>query len=344
MTSGWPRLWLSSARNRERLAAPRRPGLSETALHRRQHRRALLLLLTVVLAWGTMWPVNKALLAYMPPIWSVALRTYVSMLVLFVISITVTGLARPKRQDAPVLVSMVVLHMVAFTILSQLALQLVPAGRSAVLAYTSVLWAPLGAALILGETLSLRRILGLGIGILGLLVIFNPLTFDWGDRRAVAGNAALLLAAVLWAASILHNRAHVWHSRPFALAPWQALLAAGLLTLAALSIEGLPVVTWSARSLLLLLFAGIPGTALAYWAAAVSSSQLPASTTALGLLATPAVSVAVALVLLGEEPTLPLITALALLIGGIAVGASGGARPAGPLSTKPKLPSRASGA
>jgi drug/metabolite transporter (DMT)-like permease len=256
----------------------------------------------------------------------VALRTYISTLTLFAISLVVTGLARPKRQDVPVLVSMVVLHMVAFTILSQLALQWVPAGRSAVLAYTSVLWAPIGAALWLGETLSRRRILGLGLGILGLVAIFNPFTFNWGDRGAVAGNALLLLAAMLWAASIVHNRGHAWRSTPFQLAPWQALLAAALLTLAAVSLEGAPTVTWNGEALALLLFAGIPGTALAYWAAAVSSSELPASTTSLGLLATPAVSVAVALVLLGEAPTIPLLLALLLLIAGIAVGATGSGR------------------
>ena len=300
--------------------------MSQAALESKRNSRALVLLMVVVLAWGTMWPVNKALLAYMTPIWSVALRTYISMLTLFIISLLATGLVLPKRQDLPVLVSMVVLHMVAFTILSQLALQFVPAGRSAVLAYTSVLWAPIGAALCLGETLSRRRLLGLGLGILGLVVIFNPFTFDWGDRGAVAGNALLLLAAMLWAASIVHNRGHAWRATPFQLAPWQALLAAALLTLAALSIEGPPVVSWNGHSLALLLFAGIPGTALAYWAAAVSSSELPASTTSLGLLGTPAVSCAVALLLLGEAPTLPLLLALALLIGGIAVGATGQGR------------------
>jgi len=300
--------------------------MSRATFESRYNTRALVLLMVVVLAWGTMWPVNKALLAYMSPIWSVALRTYVSMLTLFAISLFATGLAVPKRQDLPVLLSMVVLHMVAFTILSQLALQWVPAGRSAVLAYTSVLWAPIGAALWLGESLSSRRIVGLGLGILGLVAIFNPFTFDWGDRGAVAGNALLLLAAMLWAASIVHNRGHAWRSTPFQLAPWQALLAAGLLTLAAVSIEGPPVVSWNGRAMALLLFAGIPGTALAYWAAAVSSSELPASTTALGLLGTPAVSVVVALLLLGEAPTLALMLALVALIGGIAVGATGSGR------------------
>jgi drug/metabolite transporter (DMT)-like permease len=291
----------------------------------KRNTRGLVLLAVVVLAWGTMWPVNKALLEYMTPIWSIALRTCISTLALFAISLGATGVVTPKRGDAPVLISMVLLHMVGFTILSQLALQFVPAGRSTVLAYTSVLWAPVFAAVFLKERLSPRRALGLGLGVLGLLVIFNPVAFDWNDGRAVAGNAALLVAAVLWAASIVHNRSHAWCSSPFQLAPWQALLAAAILVPAAFAIEGPPIVTWNVRSVLLLLFAGIPGTALAYWAAAVSSSELPASTTSLGLLGTPAVSIVVAIGLLGEEPTVSLIVALALLLLGVGVGITGNA-------------------
>jgi drug/metabolite transporter (DMT)-like permease len=297
-----------------------------SALPDKHNPRALLLLGVVVLAWGTMWPVNKALLDFMTPIWSVALRTWIAMLTLFAISLVGTGLVRPGRHDMPVLVSMVVLHMVAFTILSQLALQLVPAGRSAVLAYTSALWAPIGAALLLGETLSRRRLFGLSIGVSGLVAIFNPVAFDWSDPGQIVGNAALLLAAMLWAASIVHNRGHVWRATPFQLAPWQALLAAVLLTLAATAVEGAPAVIWTPQSIALLLFAGIPGTALAYWAAAVSSSQLPASTTSLGLLGAPAVSVVVAMLMLGEQPSAPLLLALALLIGGIGIGLSGRGR------------------
>ena len=93
--------------------------------------------------------------------------------------------------------------------------------------------------------------------------------------------------------------------------------------LIALAVEGPPVIDWNLRSLLLLLFASIPGTALAYWAAAVSSSELPAATTGLGLLGVPAVSIVVAMGLLGEQPTVPVIAALALLLLGVLVGISG---------------------
>src|SRR5262245_15991608 len=291
----------------------------------KRNTRGLVSLAVVVMAWGSLWPVNKAILAYIPPIWSIALRTCISSATLFAISLAVTGIVIPRRGDAPVLVSIVLLHMVGFTILSQLALQVVPAGQSTVLAYTSVLWAPLGAALFLGERLTWRRAAGLGLGVLGLMAIFNPLAFDWRDRSAVAGNAALLLGALLWAASIVHNRSHRWCSTPFQLAPWQALLAAAILLPVAIRFEGVLNVTWNTTSAAMLLYAGIPGTALAYWAAAVSSSELPASTTSLGLLAAPAISILVALFLLGEQPNLILMLALTLILIGMAVGMSGSA-------------------
>jgi drug/metabolite transporter (DMT)-like permease len=301
--------------------------MGEIAAAQRQSTRGLFLLAVVVLAWGTMWPVNKALLAYMTPIWSIALRSCISVVALFWISLFATGLTLPKREDAPVLISMVLLHMVGFTILSQLALQIVPAGRSTVLAYTCVLWAPLGAAAFLGERISARRAVGLALGVLGLIVIFNPAAFDWSDSGAIAGNAALLLAAMLWAASIVHNRGHRWHSSPFQLAPWQALLAAAILVFAAFLFEGPPAVDWNFYSISMIAFAGIPGTALAYWAAAVSSSELPASTTSIGLLATPAVSIVVSMLMLGEQPTVSLIVALALILSGMCVGIVGTAAP-----------------
>ena len=297
--------------------------MTDAEAARRRHARGLTMLAVVVLAWGTCWPVNKALLDHMPPLWSLALRSVVSAMALFPLAFATTGLSVPKRQDAPVLFSIVLLHMIGFAVLATLALQFVQAGRSTVLAYTSVLWAPLLAALFLGERVSPRRAIGLGLGILGLMVIFNPLTFDWSNGRAVFGNAALLLGALLWGISIVHNRAHVWHASPFQLAPWQALLAAAILIAIAWVAEGVPEIDWSVRSVLLLLFAGIPGTALAYWAVAVASSSLPAATTSIGLLGTPAVSVIVSMVMLGEQPTVPLILALMLILAGVIVGMSG---------------------
>ncbi len=266
---------------------------------------------------------NKLLLESLSPLWMMALRSAIATVALFAVSIALGRLARPPRADLPVLLSITLLHMVGFTLLSAWGLRLVPAGRSVVLAYTAPLWVILGAVLFLGERLTWRRMTGVAIGMLGLLVLFNPAQFDWTDHDVIVGNGAIVLAAVLWAASILHIRGHRWQSNPFDLIPWELLLASVILIPAAVA-SGAPGAEWNGRLAALLFYASIPGTALAYWAAAVASRNLPAVTTALGLLTTPLVGVAAAVLWLGEPLTLLLVAAIVLILGGIALGTTGG--------------------
>jgi drug/metabolite transporter (DMT)-like permease len=284
-------------------------------------------LIMVVLAWGLVWPVNKVLLESLSPLWLLAVRSAVATVALFVIALARGRLARPPRADVPVLLSITLLHMVGFGLLATWGLQLVPTGRSVVLAYTTPLWVMPGASLFLREPLSPRRLAGVMIGLLGLVVLFNPLAFDWTSRAAVLGNGAILLAALLWAASILHIRGHAWRATPFDLAPWEMLLATLLVVPVAWAADGPLPATWDGRLAALMLYSAIPGTALAYWATAMASMTLPAVTTSLGLLATPVVSTIVATLWLGEPVTLSLLTAMAFILGGIALGAAGDQRP-----------------
>jgi drug/metabolite transporter (DMT)-like permease len=280
-------------------------------------------LLTVVLAWGLVWPVNKVLLESLSPIWLMAVRSAIATVALFAIAAARGRLSLPPRADLPVVFSITLLHMIGFGVLASWGLQTVPTGRSVVLAYTTPLWVVPGAALFLGERLTRRKIAGVLSGMIGLVVLFNPLAFDWTSRAAVLGNGAIIVAALLWATSILHIRAHPWRSTPFDLVPWEMLLATAILTPLALATSPPPAVAWDARVLALLLYAGIPGTAIAYWATAAASQTLPAVTTALGLLVTPVISTVVATLWLGEPLTLSLVTAIVLILGGVALGTTG---------------------
>jgi drug/metabolite transporter (DMT)-like permease len=283
----------------------------------------MLFLITVVLAWGLTWPVNKLLLESLPPLWLLAVRSAIATVALFAIAVARGRLALPPRADLPVLLSITLLHMVGFGLLAAWGLQRVPTGRSVVLAYTTPLWVIPGASLFLRERLTLRGLVGVAAGLAGLVVLFNPLALDWTDRSALLGNGAIVLAALLWAASILHIRGHAWRSTPFDLVPWEMLLATALLAPLALATDP-PAPEWTGRFVALLLFAAIPGTAVAYWATAMASRHLPAVVTALGLLATPVVGVVVATLWLGEALTPSLVAAIALILGGIAFGTAGG--------------------
>jgi len=136
------------------------------------------------------------------------------------------------------------------------------------------------------------------------VALFNPLTFDWSDRAVVLGNLAILAGALLWAASILHIRAHRWHSTPLVLIRWETLLATVLLAPIALAAGPPTHLEWTPEFTPLLLYLRVVGTAVAYWAVATASRHLPAVTTSLGLLATPVVSAITATLWLGEPLTL----------------------------------------
>ena len=78
------------------------------------------------------------------------------------------------------------------------AMTQIPIADVTALGFTSPIFVTLGAALFLGERLRLRRMIAIGIGFAGMLVILRP-----GLNTLELGAAAMLLAAPLFAASML---------------------------------------------------------------------------------------------------------------------------------------------
>src|SRR5450830_1588015 len=276
-------------------------------------RQAVTLLALVVLIWGTTWPVNKATLQYVTPIWAAAIRCAIGTLVLLVLCLA--------RGDLPVVFSLGLLHMTAYSVLCNIGMQHVGAGRSVVLAYTTPMWVAPGARLFLGEAFTARRAAGTVCGLLGLLLIFNPLAFDWGNQASVFGNGLILLGAMFWAASILYMRGHRWVGEPFDVLIWQALLASCILVPSAWALEGPPQFDWQAAVLIQVVYSGAFGIAIAYWAINKVNHALPAMTTSLGLLGVPVFGIVCSSLVLGETLEPSLLAAMALIIAGIAIGA-----------------------
>jgi drug/metabolite transporter (DMT)-like permease len=290
-------------------------------------RNAAVLLAGVVLAWGTNWPVTKMVVQDVPPLWATALRCMIAAATLAPMLWAQGAFIFPKCGDLPVVFCTSLLHLVAFSALVATGLQFVPAGRAIVLGYTTPLWVAIGAAMFLSEPITRYRAIGIGFGLAGLAVIFNPQTLNWGDRSALLGSGLILLAAFCWAGNIVYVRAHKWISTPFQLVFWQVLLAAVLLSAVALDVEGPPRIMWSSRLVALMLYSGIVCTAFANWAMTMVNRSLPAVTTSLWLLATPLLGIISATLMLGEPLEPSLFLAMTLIIGGIALGTVAGGWP-----------------
>ena len=281
---------------------------------------ARLLLVGVVILWGSNWPVMKLGVATMPPVWFAAARMVLGALSLFAFLAALGRLTLPARRDLLVIFSVGLLQMAIFLALVNIALQHVEAGRSAILSYTTPLWVTPAAFLLLGERLSPLKGAGLALGLAGVAVLFNPLGFDWSDGSVLLGNGLLLLAALSWSVAILHVRVHRWEASPLQLAPWQMVVAVPPLALLSWLTEDWPQVQWSGDTLWILAYNGPLATAFCFWAVVSVTRALPAVTTSLSLLAVPVTGVAVSAIFLGEPLTPTLLGGLVLILGGTVLG------------------------
>lgn len=202
-------------------------------------------------------------------------------------------------------------------------MRFLPASKAIVLGYTTPLWVAIAAPLLGKDTLTAPKLAGALLGLIGLAVILNPTSIDWTNANVVLGAGMVLLAAISWAANIIYIRAHRWIASPLQLLIWQVLVATVVLSVSALVVEGLPRAEWSWRLLLLFLYSGLIGTALAYWAMSMVNKRISALTTSLGTTGTPLVGIASAAILLGEPIDISLAVAAGLIVAGIGLATLG---------------------
>ncbi len=278
-----------------------------------------LLLLTVVLILGFNWPVMATSIKSITPVWMGVFRVTGALIVVFTIALAKGKLTRPARHDLPIIVSLAVFRLAAVFVLVFTALELVPPGRSSVVVWTTSLWTVPIAAIFLGEKMSGRRWVGLVLGITGVVVLFEPWSFDWSQTDILVGHILLIVAAITNAATAVHIRAHRWAVTPLEAIPWQLLGAGIILVGMALVVDGPPVIDWTPQLTWVVLYQGVLATGVAFWAQIVILRNLAAVSTNLTLMAVPVVGVISSALLLGEDITTSLTLGLILVIVGVAL-------------------------
>ncbi|MXI49871.1 EamA family transporter [Pseudomonas moraviensis] len=194
----------------------------------------------MVLLWGASWPVTKNALLHTSPLWLASIRFSSAGLCLFCYLAVRGQLKLPVAKDLPIIASVGLLQMMAFTGLVMVAMVHIDASRAVLLAYTTPLWCAVAAFVIFREAPSKAQVVALIIGLVGVGVVCSPFELDWASKGTVVGAIFLLLAGISWAFVILHVKKHNWVSSPVALAPWQMLHAAIPLSLAAYVMEDSP--------------------------------------------------------------------------------------------------------
>jgi drug/metabolite transporter (DMT)-like permease len=275
-----------------------------------------------VILLSSAWPLTKiAVENGSTPIWFAEGRAVLSGAAVAIILAVQLRLRVPRREDLPALVAVGVGQLGLYFAFAHEAVAWVAAGRTAILANTTTIWVvPLSLA-VLRERIPRRRWMAAGFGLAGAAVLTSPWAIDWSSRNVLVGNAFLLAASLSWSVAIIVTRAATPRSTIFELLPWcfavSALMIAPLMAWhAPQGSIGDSLISWAALAYIGLI-AGPFGT----WCVIQATALLPTVVSSIGFLTTPAVSLLLANVLLGEPVTADLLAGSALIIFGVACAA-----------------------
>ncbi len=273
----------------------------------------------LALVWGVHWVVVKVGLRDMPPFTYATLRVAGGLATLVVLLAVRGELRLPARSDLSVVASVGLGQVATSVALMNLALEVVPAGRSSVLQFTMPLWVALIMAAVLRVRLARREVLALAVGIAGIALLLNPAAIDWGSGGQLAGSAALLVSAAFWALTTIHVKHHRWAGTPLTLLPWQLLVAIVPLVVLTLLLENGRSITWEPMTVAVLLFSGPLATGFAVWANQSLTIVLGPLVAGTALLAVPVVGLASGALLLGEPVSALDLAGFVLTLAGVAL-------------------------
>jgi len=283
-----------------------------------QLRRGVVLLALLSLTWGLNWPAMKILLAEMP-VWTFrAICMVVGGAGLLALAALTRQRVRLLPGEAwPVLVTSL-FNMVGWNILSGYGISLIEAGRAAIIGYTMPLWAAVLGPLLLSEKLTLDRLVGLGLGAAGLLVLLAEDFAALG--RSPLGTLAMLGAAFCWALGLTLTKRYRLAMPVLTFSAWQLGFAAPFIVAGAFVFDGPPnLQALSTDAWLALAYAIGVAVLLATWLWFSILTLLPAVLASIGTLGIPVVGLVSSALLLHEPLGWRQVVALGLVAAGLVV-------------------------
>lgn len=279
-------------------------------------RRQLIGLILLTLMWGLNWPIMKVSLRELSPLHFRAATMLGGALVL-ALYFRQRGLRLLPRGAAEwrAVVVLGLPNIVGWHGLSILGVAQLPAGRAAILGFTMPVWTVLLGVLFYRERFTARLALAVTAVLAGItLLLWNELGQLVGSP---AGIAWMQGAAFSWAlGTIWMRRAHLTLPAQ-TLVVWMMVLSAVLIEALALAIEPTQHWRFSASVWASLVWSVLInyGVAQAIWFALARA--LPASTSAMSIMAVPMVGVLSSPLIVGEWPSWQDLAAMLCVVAAI---------------------------
>ena len=266
--------------------------------HDRLPRQGFLLLAALSIFWGFNWPVMKTVLTEVPPLYfrgSCLLLGGAGMLA--VARISGSTVAIPQGCWGRVL-WLTLFNIVGWNVLAIYGVSLLPSGRAALLGYTMPLWSAILSVWLLGEQITIRRVVGLVLGLSGIVALIGG-SLD-GMLQAPIGVTCMIAAAWSWALGVVLLKRLPVGMPTSSLTGWIMLLGGIPMLAVAIPLETSRLIVpsfWPAFGLAYNTFIAFM---FCYWAWNRIVLMVPVAVSSLSSLATPLIGVLGGILFLGE--------------------------------------------
>jgi drug/metabolite transporter (DMT)-like permease len=263
----------------------------------RETRRAVIVMVLLVILWGYSWITSKIGLNYASPLDVVALRLELGILTLFIGLLWTGRPLRPQHWQALLMIGLI--QTGAFLLLNTWALSEGGPGKTSVLVFTMPFWVLVFAWPMLHERIQGLQWVSVALAIVGLLSVLEP----WRMHTSLFSKTLAVVAGMCWAIGVvhakrLHNRAKV---EPLSFTLWQMIV--GLIpVLICQALFDRPPIVWSNTFVVVTMFNGVMATGIGWLAWLYVLHRLPAGTTSLSSLGIPVIAIFSSWIQLGEQP------------------------------------------
>lgn len=254
----------------------------------------------LALIWGCNWPILKIGVSEIPPLTFRATTLPVAALCLLAVSRFCGDSIQVPRALWGKLALLALFNIALWNGLVLFGVRQLPAGRSAILAYTMPVWSVLFSLALLSEPLGPRRIAGMALGMLGMALLLGD---DIRHFQRTPTAALLILgAAISWSLGTVLLRKWRLPLPQNTLSGWMMLLGwVPIAVLAPVIAPGPPAMPSAGAWFAIVYNIFLAGT-LAHWAWFTLARTLPVAVSSMASLPVPVVGVFAGMLMLGERP------------------------------------------
>ena len=264
-------------------------------------KKAVLLTILAGFLWGTSFPSIKIGLQYMTPFAFVFWRFLIATLTMFSVMLITKNFSFNFNNKRLILI-LGIINGTAY-LLQYVGMVYTLAFASSLFVNLSVVWVALLSPVVLKERLGGKKVAGVLVSLLGVVLMTTNLDFGSLGTVDVFGNLLVIIAGVLWAVFIIYNKPLVEETNNLIQSMTWILIFTmiPLLPMAAVSMESVFVLSMNAW--LAIIYTAIMCWVVPYYLWLKGLKNISPVTSAIVLLTEIIVAVAISTIFLGESLT-----------------------------------------